>query len=159
MKNETKSSIVVIAFWGALIAFLLFLFLGSCTPQRRLDRFQRRHPYLFTKEIDTIRLTDTVKVMIPGTELDTFISVQELHDTVFIQKDNMQIKAYIYNDTLFLSATTDTIYKEIVRQIKVPYAKYIHQSRPRDKLRQAFNWLLFFVICFALYKLYRMIPK
>jgi hypothetical protein len=152
MNIKDKFTLILGTFWCALVAFLLFLYLNSCTPQRRLDRFQRRQPYLFNKANDTILLTDTVKVMIPGTEVDTFLTIQDLHDTVLIQKDNLNVKAYIYHDTLFLSASTDTIYKTLIRNIKVPYTKYIHTPLPRDKLR----WLKFLVLlmfcCWILYK-------
>jgi hypothetical protein len=146
MKKQDKFIFALGTFWCILVAFLLFLYLSSCTPQRRLDRFQRRHPYLFNKANDTILLSDTVKIMIPGTEVDTFLTVQDLHDTVFIQKDNFNVKAYIYHDTLFLSASTDTIYKEVIRNIKVPYTKYVHSPKPRDKLRNWAFWIVVFIV-------------
>lgn len=152
MTNKDKFTLALGTFWCALVAFLLFLYLSSCTPQRRLDRFQKRHPYLFNKANDTIRLSDTVKVMIPGTAVDTFLTIQDLHDTVFIQKDNLNVKAYIYHDTLFLSASTDTIYKEVIRNIKVPYTKYVHTPKPRDKLRTLIFWIVMFFFGWIIYK-------
>jgi len=121
-----------------LIAWLItsvFVLLFSCTPQRRLERLQSRHAYLFNQVSDTIRIQDTVNVMIPGTAVDTFFAVRDLHDTVYFAKDNLHVKAYVYNDTLYLEAKTDTIFKTVTRELKVPVTKYVYSPKARDKLR------------------------
>ncbi len=52
---------------GLLATILLFLFLASCTPQKRLDRLIKNHPEL-SKE-DTVYTTRGIDI--PGFHLDT----------------------------------------------------------------------------------------
>ena len=119
----------------ALTATLL-IWLSSCSPIQRLNRMHKRHPTLFNRENDTIRLIDTLKIMIPGTKADTSLSVRSLmQDTVVIYRHGVTTKIFINKDTLYLQNKTDTIYKTIIREIDVPYKKYITTNLPRDKLR------------------------
>lgn len=143
MRNKISAFGIVFGFtWCTLVAFLLFLALTACTPLRRLDRLQKQHPYLFDRLTDTVRIQDTVSVTIPGTAVDTFFTMRNLIDTIRFQKDNLSVQAYVLNDTLYLSAKTDTIYKQVIRKLTIPVTKYVYAPKPRDKLR----WLPLIII-------------
>lgn len=119
-----------------LLILAFFLSCSSCTPIKRLNRLQKKHPTLFNRENDTVRLVDTIQIMIPGTTADTNLSILQLmKDTVTIYKNGVTTKLFIYKDTLYLQNQTDTIYKTIIRKIDVPYKRYVTNNLPRDKLR------------------------
>lgn len=103
------------------IVFLLTLItLFSCSPQRRLNRLVSKHPELV--KVDTLVIHDTVKVVIPSVKIDTFttITMLEKNDTIYFEKEFVHVKVWQNNDTVYVSAETDTIYKTVYRDIKVP---------------------------------------
>ena len=102
--------------------YLVFLFLLiSCTPQKKLQRLIKKHPELLKP--DTIIVTDTVRLITPRTQIDTFYSVKQLIDTIRIEKNNLKVLTYLKNDTIYLDAECDTIVVEKIRELKIPYEK------------------------------------
>ena len=120
----------IIALISVVLALLLFL--SSCTPQRRLNRLLKRHPYLL-QEQQTIIVHDTVTVTIPGTKVDTLFSINELRDTVYFTKEQLHVKTWIKNDTVYIQAECDTVTKTVIREIPVKTNKFIYR-KPRDGL-------------------------
>ena len=120
----------IIALISVVLALLLFL--SSCTPQRRLNRLLKRHPYLL-QEQQTIIVHDTVTVTIPGTKVDTLFSISELRDTVYFSKEQLHVKTWIKNDTVYIQAECDTVTKTVIREIPVKTNKFIYR-KPRDGL-------------------------
>jgi len=100
---------------------LIVLLLASCTPQKRLARLVKKHPELI--RVDTVTVTDTFIVITPRTQIDTFYSIKQLIDTVVVSKDNLTVKTYLKNDTIYLDAKCDTIVIEKIREVKVPVQK------------------------------------
>lgn len=129
----------LIALISVALAFILFF--SSCTPQRRLNRLLKRHPYLL-QEQQTIIVHDTVTVTIPGTKVDTLFSVKQLRDTVYFTKEQLHVKTWIQNDTVFIQAECDTVTKTVIREIPVKTNKFIYR-KPRDGL---ILWLVAIVI-------------
>ncbi len=120
---------ILLAFLLALLMALLFI---SCAPQKRINRILKNNPHLLHK--DTVKVTDTFTVITPGVQTDSLIDIESLKkDTVFITKENLTIKTYIRNDTLFVSGECDTIINEIVREILVPYETPVYH-KAKDKL-------------------------
>ncbi len=115
-----------------VVSILAILFFSSCTPQRRLNRLLNRHPYLL-QEQQTIIVHDTVTVTIPGTKVDTLFSVKQLRDTVFFTKEQLHVKTWIKNDTVYISAECDTVTKTVIREIPVKTNKFTYR-KPRDGL-------------------------
>lgn len=140
-------------FWCILTAFLIILFLNSCSPVKRLNRLQKRHPYLFEIAMDTVLVKDSFQVVIPGTAIDTAVTLVQLRDTIYISKDNLHVKAYYLRDTLFFFAKSDTIFKDVFREIKVPFTKYVYTPKPRDKLRWN-DWIQLLLIAIGLYLIF-----
>lgn len=115
---------------------VLVFALVSCSPLKRLQRLERKHPQLFNRENDTVKYHDTLKVIIPGLKMDTILSVQQARkDTVFIYKDGIHTKVFINKDDLYLESKTDTDTITVIRELKIPYKKYISYRQPRDNLR------------------------
>ena len=106
---------------GQIIIIILLI---SCTPQKRLNRLVRNHPYL--SKIDTIKIVDTI--VVPNYEYDTIETVT-YHDTTIIV-NNEKIEARYYYDTLRkeiwheITCKNDTIIKDRL----IPYEKVTVQE-------------------------------
>ena len=89
-----------------LLFILLIPLLFSCSPQKRLNKkvektqkFARKHGLMILDSVpytDTIR--DTITVTTEVVKLDTIFSLNEIHDTITITKDNLTIR--YYHDTV-----------------------------------------------------------
>lgn len=123
--------------WGLVIVVLSLVLLYSCSPIQRLERFEKRHPYLFNRANDTITFIDTVRAVVPGVQIDTTFSWDELNDndTLQIVNGQLNLKLWKQKDSLGVSATVDTVFVEVVREIEVPFIQYQTLNRPRDSLR------------------------
>ena len=127
--------------------FLTLMILASCGPQKRLNRLLDNHPYLAQK--DTVKQMDTVKVTVPGVQSDSSFSITHLeNDTVYIHEKQLKIKTFIHNDTVFISGECDTITKTVIREVKIPYDKFIYKKN--DSWRW-YHWLLLGIgiLCFT----------
>lgn len=98
-------------------SFILVLLIASCSPQKRLARFQRCYPELF----DTTTTVDTIKIEIP--KVDTFYSTWSTKDTVIFHDSikNLTIKEYFYRDTVrifYKSRPCTTIVQRQTQKIK-----------------------------------------
>ena len=81
-----------------IIQVLTVVLLFSCSPQKRLNRLIKKHPFLV--ELDTIRIIDTV--ITPTIQHDTTTVFKvSTHDTV------------INNEKVFLKYFYDTLTREI----------------------------------------------
>ena len=101
----------------------LILFLFSCSPAKRLDRLVSRHPEL--RLPDTLIVRDTL--ISPAVQADTLLHLEQLNDTVILEKERLQVKLLRKLDTLWVEGTCnpDTIYYE--KQIPVEKIKLIKE--------------------------------
>ena len=97
------------------IILIVAVILVSCSPQKRLNRLIERNPELMT--VDTLR--DTVTVIVPEVKIDTFLTLTNLLDTVYITEDRLKIKTILRNDTLYIEGECET--DTVIKEIKVPY--------------------------------------
>jgi len=122
--------ISILIFWN--IAGILILV--SCSPQKRLNRLLTLHPELVQN--DPIRIRDTT--IIPGVQLDTVVLYSALKDTITIEKENLQVKLFAVNDTVYLLAETkgDTVVveKEIVVERVI--------RKKNNETFKEFNWII-----------------
>jgi len=109
------------------------LLLSSCSANWHIKRAIKKDPTILLS--DTITVNDTIKVTTERVYKDSVFMVS--NDTTIIVKDNLTIKHFISNDTVFLSGECDSIVKYIPYEVKVPY-KYIIQSKKPNYL----NWLV-----------------
>lgn len=77
---------------------------------------------------DTIR--DTITVTTEVVRLDTVFSLNEIHDTVVVVKDNLTIRYYhdTINNEVYVQGECDSIY------IRVPYEKVIEIMVPCETM-------------------------
>lgn len=141
-----------------IILVLIAICLTYCSPVKRLERFQRNHPYLFESVVDTLTIRDTISVTIPGTEQDTILSIQKLkQDTVYIYKKGIKTTVFIQNDSLHIIQKTDTV------KVLVPFEKTVYVNKYQSKVPVE-NWrnylpiiiaLLLFILIIVLYLQYK----
>jgi len=114
---------IMIAYAIIFLALIIANLIGSCTPQKRLDRLVKKHPHL--SRIDTVKVTDTLTVMVPGIRADTNMTkptfLAALKDTIILQREQLTVKIYEYRDSVFIEGSCDTVYKTVIREVKVPY--------------------------------------
>lgn len=107
----------------AIVLFMMLAAGSGCTPQKRLDRLVKKHPEL--SRIDTVKVTDTFQVIVPGIRADTNFTkpsfLSSLKDTIILQKEQLTVKIYEYRDYIFVEGTCDTVYKTVIREVRVPY--------------------------------------
>ncbi|MCO5258683.1 MAG: hypothetical protein M9916_00890 [Crocinitomicaceae bacterium] len=144
LSKKTKLILWIIIIWGMIISLI------SCAPIKRLERLQKRHPQLFNRKNDTIRLSDTVRLFIPEVHTDTVVHINTLSDTLYIDKERLHIKIIKQQDSIYVYGKCDTVYKEIIRTIEVPYTKYEVQPPKKAKLQQLFESLILLCIPFVL---------
>ena len=104
-----KTTIVRIILWLFLFSFMLVVV--SCTPQQRLNKLKKKHPYLF--QTDTLIVRDTVRT--ETVKKDTSFLFTNSHDTVTIIKDQLIVKVVkLPGDSIWIEGTCkgDTIYLE-----------------------------------------------
>jgi hypothetical protein len=102
--------------------FILVLAAISCTPQRRFTRLVEKHPYLLTT--DSIQLIDTVRVVIPEVRVDTVVKVNDLHDTITLQKDQLTVKVWMKGEQVFIEGECDTVIVDRIINRTVPVRYY-----------------------------------
>lgn len=112
---------------------LILLLLLACNPQKRINRILNRNPELKRDTVLVIRDTLITKAF----TFDTIYNYKTTHDTVFFKKENVQVKIFHHNDTIFFKADAkaDTIYKKIT----VPYRQIIYTKDDSKR------WLFFFI--------------
>jgi len=97
---------------------IILLLLASCTPQQRLDRMHKRHPYLFRDSTVTVR--DTVYTQ--RTHVDTFaVMNSSRRDSLVLTRDNLRVVVHKHFDSIWVMADVapDTIYRTIRVPVKV----------------------------------------
>lgn len=149
---EQLLAFMVITITYSTIIAILLMASTSCTPQRRLERILKKHPYLLTQK-DTVVVTDTVRITIPGTQKDTFFQVKKLIDTVTIVQDRLNVKMWMVHDTVFVDAACDTIRTTVVRTVKVPQHKFVYR-KARDGLTVTLLGIIFGLGIFMVFRGY-----
>lgn len=125
------------------ILILVLVILCSCTPQRRLEHLLKKHPEL--THVDSVIIRDTIRITIPKVRIDTVVNVEELWDTVYLEKDQLKIKVWRdrYNK-VYIQGQCDTVYIEKIVDRKVPVR--IYEETPVWK--KVFYWILAIIIAF-----------
>ena|SRR5690554_4905783 len=119
----------------------LVLFLISCSPVKRLERFEKRHPYLF----ESITVTDTFTfydtVYVPKVKHDTVFRITT--DTMYLTKDRLKVKLVYKDTTIYVDGECvgDTVYiqKDVIRESP----KFQTKEPPKDQ-----GFLILFSIYF-----------
>ena len=133
---------------------IMLLLLTACSPKTRFTRLVEKHPELITT--DSITIHDTVRVVVPEVKVDTVVKVNDLLDTIFIEKDQLKVKVWMKGDDVFIEGKCDTVYVDKIIERKIPI-KYYEKTPWWKKLIN--NFLPILIIFAIVYFVYRFIRK
>lgn len=132
----------------------LLLLIYSCSPQTRFDRLINKHPYLLTT--DTVTIHDTVTVMVPETSVDTIVEFKELHDTIFLEKDQLEVKVYVDREKkIYIEGKCDTVVLSKIIERKIPVKYYERKPFYVKVLNYAIGILLTLLLVYFTYRVIR----
>ena len=123
---------------------LIILLLASCSPKTRFTRLITKHPELITT--DSVTIHDTVRVVVPEVKVDTVVKVNDLLDTIFLEKEQLKVKVWMKGDQVFIEGKCDTVYVEQIIERRIPVRYY--EKTPWWK--RLLNNLLPILIIFAI---------
>jgi hypothetical protein len=133
---------------------LIALLIASCSPKARFTRLIEKHPELITT--DSITIHDTVRVVVPEVKVDTVVKVNDLLDTIYIEKEQLKVKVWMKGDDVFIEGKCDTVYIDKIIERRIPVRYY--EKTPAWK--RLLNNLLPILVIFAIvYFVYRFIRK
>ena len=133
---------------------LIIILLASCSPKTRFTRLITKHPELITT--DSVTIHDTVRVVVPEVKVDTVVKVNDLLDTIYIEKEQLKVKVWMKGDDVFIEGKCDTVYVEQIIERRIPVRYY--EKTPWWK--RLLNNLLPILIIFAIvYFVYRFIKR
>jgi hypothetical protein len=137
-----------------LTIILLTLTMIACSPRTRFTRLITKHPELITT--DSVTIHDTVRVVVPEVKVDTVVKVNDLLDTIFLEKEQLKVKVWMKGDQVFIEGKCDTVYVEQIIERRIPVRYY--EKTPWWK--RLLNNLLPILIIFAIvYFVYRFIKR
>jgi len=137
-----------------LLIILTALTMIACSPKARFTRLIEKHPELLT--VDSVTIHDTIRVVVPEVKVDTVVKVNDLLDTIFLEKEQLKVKVWMKGDQVFIEGKCDTVYVDKIIERKIP-VKYYEKTPWWKKL---LNNLLPILIIFAiLYFVYRFIKR
>ena len=130
---------------------LVFLIV-ACSPVKRFTRLVEKYPYLLT--VDSVTVHDTIRVVVPEVHVDTFVKVEALLDTVYLEKDQLKVKVWMKGDNVYIQGQCDTVYIDKIIERKIPIKVY--EKTPKWKL--LLDKLLYLLLILALlYGLWRVL--
>lgn len=127
MKNKNGK------FFTSICLLIIYILFGACNPQKRINRILNQNPNLKHDTIYTINDTTFIKAF----TFDTIYNYKNSIDTVFLKRENVIVKVFHHNDSIFVKALVkpDTI----VKTISVPIRQIVYTND--DKKRWLFFWI------------------
>jgi hypothetical protein len=132
----------------------LFFLIIACSPKDRFTRLIEKHPELLT--VDSVTIHDTIRVVVPEVKVDTVVKVNDLLDTIYIEKEQLKVKVWMKGDDVFIEGKCDTVYVDKIIERKIPVKYY--EKTPEWKMLLN-NTLPFLIIFAILYFVYRFIKR
>lgn len=137
-----------------LLIILTALAMIACSPKARFTRLIEKHPELITT--DSITIHDTIRVVVPEVKVDTVVKVNDLLDTIFLEKEQLKVKVWMKGDQVFIEGKCDTVYVDKIIERKIP-VKYYEKTPEWKKLLN--NFLPILIIFAIVYFVYRFIRR
>jgi hypothetical protein len=131
---------------------LVFLIV-ACSPKDRFTRLIEKHPELLT--VDSVTIHDTIRVVVPEVKVDTVVKVNDLLDTVFIEKDQLKVKVWMKGDQVFIEGKCDTVYVDKIIERKIPIKYYEKTTEWKRLLNNTLPFLIIFAIVYFVYRFIR----
>ena len=132
---------------------LIALLIASCSPQARFTRLIEKHPELLT--VDSVTIHDTIRVVVPEVHVDTFVKVEALLDTVYLEKDQLKVKVWMKGDQVFIEGKCDTVYVDKIIERKIPVKYYDKVPYWKKLLNKVLAFLIIFAIIYSASRLYK----
>jgi hypothetical protein len=129
---------------------LIALLIVSCSPKARFTRLIEKHPELLT--VDSITIHDTVRVIVPEVKVDTVVKVNDLLDTIFIEKEQLKVKVWMKGDQVFIEGKCDAVYVDKIIEVKVPVNYYEKTPEWKKLLNKFLPILIIFAIVYIVYR-------
>ena len=135
-----------------LIALII---LTSCSPIKRFTRLVEKYPYLLTS--DTVTIHDTISIYIPKVETDTVVTIQQLIDTVTIEKERLSVKTWYVpkEKKVYIEGKCDPVYITKVVEKRIPVKYYEKYPWWKKLLNNLLAFLIIFVVLYILYRAYK----
>ena len=135
-----------------LIALVI---LTSCSPVKRFTRLIEKYPYLLTS--DTVTIHDTISIYIPKVETDTVVTIQQLIDTVTIEKERLSVKTWYVpkEKKVYIEGKCDPVYITKVVEKRIPVKYYEKYPWWKKLLNNLLAFLIIFVVLYILYRAYK----
>lgn len=140
----------------ALITILLLLLI-SCSPIKRFTRLVEKYPYLLT--IDSVTIHDTIRVVVPEVKVDTFVKVEALLDTVYLEKDQLKVKVWMKGDNVYIQGQCDTVYVDKIIERKIPIKYYDKTPWWKKLLNNTLAFLIIFAIVYFAFNYLKRITR
>lgn len=134
---------------------ILLLLLISCSPIKRFTRLVEKYPYLLTS--DTVTIHDTISIYIPKVETDTVVTIQQLIDTVTIEKERLSVKTWYVpkEKKVYIEGKCDPVYITKVVEKRIPVKYYEKYPWWKKLLNNLLAFLIIFVVLYILYRAYK----
>ncbi len=116
------------------LLILIVSLLMACSPQKRFSRLVTKHPELLTT--DTLIIKDTIRVIVPEVKVDTVVKVNDLLDTIFIEKEQLKVKVWMKGDDVFIEGKCDTVYVDKIIERKIPVKYYEKTQTFSQKIKE-----------------------
>jgi hypothetical protein len=126
----------------------------ACSPKARFTRLIEKHPELLT--VDSVTIHDTIRVVVPEVKVDTVVKVNDLLETIFLEKEQLKVKVWMKGDQVFIEGKCDTVYVDKIIERKIP-VKYYEKTPEWKKLLN--NFLPILIIFAIVYFVYRFIKR
>lgn len=134
------------------------LLLWACSPQKRFTRLVTKHPELLTT--DTLIVKDTIRVIVPEVKVDTVVKVNDLLDTIFIEKEQLKVKVWMKGDDVFIEGKCDTVYVDKIVERRIPVKYYKESTSVFEKIKRTVIGVSITVFLLLLvYFIYKLLRK
>lgn len=101
---------------GRIIGIVLLVILTGCSANWHIKKAIKKDPSILETKIITVR--DTVETFTNRVEVDSVFMVS--NDTVVIVKDNLTIKHWIHQDSVYIDGVCDSIFVRVPYEVQVP---------------------------------------
>lgn len=109
----------------------------GCSSSYHLRKAIKKDPSIL--QVDTLIHKDTIRTHSERVEVDSVFSISK--DTVIIIKDNLTVKHWIHNDSVFIEGSCDTVFLEIPYEVAIPVDRWIEP----DSWLQS-NWINLIIV-------------
>jgi hypothetical protein len=94
--------------------------------------------------------------MAPETSVDTIVEFKELHDTIFLEKDQLEVKVYVDREKkVYIEGKCDTVVLSKIIERKIPVKYYERKPFYVKVLNYAIGILLTLLLVYFTYRVIR----